>query len=429
LEKIEMKKTLVALAAASAVSAFAQFSITGNVDVGYKAVNVDMNPTAKYMGLGHNNSSTTAFFFQGKEDLGGGLSARFMAELDWAPTLSSSANQSSSTTQLSQVYTGTPFNGEQFLAVSGGFGELKLGTPNSPMLSVVGDSNPFGTALGGGFSSGFGRLGTGTASGYNQYVGAAGSVGRIIRHNRAFVYDTPNFMPGLKAQIEYVPGNSNGGWTANDNNIFGASLRYANGPIKANFNSTKASAGSIASSGDASFAKLAGVTTAGTSPTTAAYNSANVLPANASTTWNAITGSYTMGNTTIMVGMTTTKTDGFTTAKVIDDSKSQNIAVKYVMGNVDLMGNYLTRKSGLTELQQVDATATTGSYAATAKLIGLGANYNFSKNTHMYVRYESIKGINANATTQTTLTNGLAGVGSFGNASQSTSSVGLRMVF
>jgi len=415
-----MKKTLVALAALSAVSAFAQVTLTGNVDVGYRAVSVDMNPQSKYNGILNNNASTTAFFFQGKEDLGGGLTASFMAELDWNPVTSTSANQNSSSAALSQVYTGTPFNGEQFLALSGGFGTIKFGAPNSPMLSVIGDSNPFGTAFGGGFSGTFGRFGTGTASGYSQYVGAAGSVGRIIRHQKATVYDSPEFMPGLKAQIEYVAGNSNGGWTSNDNNIFGASLRFANGPIKANYNSTKASAGNIAAAGDASFA------TAGLPSKTFTVNA---LPASASTTWNALTGSYTMGATTIMAGLTTTKTDGVTTQKVMEDSKSQNIAVKYVMGNIDLLGNYLTRKSGLTEAQAVDATATTGSYAATAKMIGLGANYNFSKNTMLYVRYESIKGINANATTQTLATNGLVGLGSFGNASQATSAVGLKMVF
>jgi hypothetical protein len=47
----------------------------------------------------------------------------------------------------------------------------------------------------------------------------------------------------------------------------------------------------------------------------------------------------------------------------------------------------------------------------------------------LYVRYESIKGINANATTTTILTNGIVGIGSYGNASQATSAVGLRMVF
>jgi hypothetical protein len=47
----------------------------------------------------------------------------------------------------------------------------------------------------------------------------------------------------------------------------------------------------------------------------------------------------------------------------------------------------------------------------------------------LYVRYESIKGLNANKTTQTELTNGVAGIGSYGNASQATSAIGLRMVF
>jgi predicted porin len=400
------------------VSAFAQstVSITGNVDVGYRAVNVDMNSQSKYNGILNNNASTTAFFFQGTEDLGGGLKASFMAELDWNPVTSTSANQSSSTTQISQVYTGTPFNGEQFLALSGGFGTIKFGAPNSPMLSVIGDSNPFGTAFGGGFSSGFGRFGTGTASGYSQYVGAAGSVGRIIRHQKATVYDTPEFLPGLKAQIEYVGGNSQGGWTSNDNEIIGASLRYANGPIKANYNSTKASAGSFAASGDITGAALG-----------AGNNVVNVLPANASTTWNAITGSYNMGATTIMAGMTTTKTDGFTTTKIMEDSKSQNIAVKYVMGNVDLLGNYLRRTSGLTEARAHNTT--NGQYTPTQKLLGLGANYNFSKNTLLYVRYESIKGLNAAATSQTSTTNGVAGIGNYGGASQATSAVGIRMMF
>ncbi len=386
-----------------------------------------MNSQAKYLGLGHNNSSTTAFFFQGSEDLGGGLKASFMAELDWAPTLSTSANQNSSTAALSQVYTGTPFNGEQFLAVSGGFGTLKMGSPNSPVLSIVGDSNPFGTALGGGFSSGFGRFGTGTASGFNQYVGAAGSTGRIIRHNKSVVFETPSFS-GLTALVEYVAGNSKGGWTSNDNDVLGTSLRYAQGPLKANYSTTKASAGAIASSGDASFARLAGNTTAG-GATTAAYLTANVLPANTSVTWNVISGNYTMGNTTIMAGITSTKTDGITTAKVLEDSKSQNIGVKYVMGNVDLLGNYLRRTSNLTEAQQVSDAITSGTYARSAKMIGLGANYNLSKQSHVYFRYEQIKGLNAASTTQTALTNGVAGVGNFGGATQVTTSVGLRKLF
>jgi predicted porin len=97
------------------------------------------------------------------------------------------------------------------------------------------------------------------------------------------------------------------------------------------------------------------------------------------------------------------------------------------MGKVDLLANYLTRKSGLTVLQAFDVDS--GNYTPTAKMLGLGANYNLSKNSMIYGRYESIRGLNANATTQTALTNGVAGIGSYGNATQTKSQVGIRMAF
>jgi predicted porin len=423
-----MKKTLVALAAVSAVSAFAQVSLTGVVDVGYYTAKNDQNSQVNWAGLATNGVSTTAFFFKGAEDLGGGLKSIFLAELDWSPTISSSANQNSTTANFSgTVYTGTPFNGEQYVGLEGNFGSIKLGTPNSPMLDVAtAYAQPFGTALGGGFSSSFGRFGTGTASGYNQYVGGDGGTGRIIRHEKAAVYTTPEFAPGLKAQIEYSAQNANGGWTANDNGLFGATLRYNQGPLAAAVSTTKASAGGTAAAGSDSIAKLAGNTTAG-SATTAAYFVANVLPANSSTTWNMLAGNYTMGATTVFAGFSTTKTDGITTQKVLEDSKSYNVAVKHVMGNVDLLANYLTRKSNLTVLQAFDVDS--GNYSPTAKMLGLGANYNLSKNSMLYARYESIRGLNANATTQTALTNGVAGIGSYGNATQTKTQVGVRVAF
>jgi predicted porin len=434
-----MKKTLVALAAVSAVSAFAQVSLTGVVDVGYYTAKNDQNSQVNWAGLAQNGVSTTAFFFKGTEDLGGGTKAIFTAELDWSPVISASANQNSTTANFAgTIYTGTPFNGEQFVGLEGNFGSIKLGTPNSPMLDVAtAYAQPFGTALGGGFSSSFGRFGTGTASGFNQYVGNEGSVGRIIRSEKAAVYTTPEFAPGLKAQIEYSAQNSQGGWTANDNGIFGVTLRYNQGPLAIAASSTKASAGGTAAAGSDSIAKLAGAqcptattcsltTSAGKmNPTTFA---SNVLPANASTTWNMLAGNYTMGATTVFTGFSTTKTDGTSDQKVMEDSKSYNIAVKHVIGNVDLLANYLTRKSGLTYDQAFDS-AISSTYTPTAKLLGLGANYNLSKNSMLYGRYESIRGLNANATTQTALSNGVAGIGSYGNATQTKTQVGVRVAF
>jgi predicted porin len=139
---------------------------------------------------------------------------------------------------------------------------------------------------------------------------------------------------------------------------------------------------------------------------------------------------YTVGNTTIYGGFTTTKTDGLTANKVLEDSKSQNIAVKYVMGNIDLMANYLTRKSNLTEAQVLSVTTgTVSNYTPTAKMIGLGANYNLSKNTSYYVRVEKISGLNGGSSTATLASQGIAPVVSYGNATSTKSMVGIRMAF
>ena len=431
-----MKKTLVALAAVSAVSAFAQSAVTisGVYDVGYQSVNVDKNPTARYAGILNNGVSTSAFFFKGTEDLGGGVKAMFSSELDFNAQISNTANQSSTTASYAgAIYNGTPFNGEQFVGLEGGFGTLKIGTPNSPALDVSSASQPFGTALGSGYSSSFGRLGTSKVSGLIQYVGAEGSTGRIIRSEKAAVYSSP-VINGVSAQIEYSAQNSNGAWTSNDNGVFGAGLKYNNGPLNANWFTEKASAGGVAAAGSASVLGLAGGTAnavAGTAPafiSVPQYTVSN-LPANASVTWNLAAANYTQGATTYYVGLTTTKTDGVATAKVVEDNKSYNVGIKYVMGNIDLLGNYLVRKSNLTETQFGSST-TDASYAPTAKLLGLGVNYNLSKNTSFYGRYEKISGLNATSTVTTTVaSNGVDSVQNYGNAQSTKTMVGVRMAF
>jgi predicted porin len=415
-----MKKTLVALAAASAVSAFAQSAVTmsGVYDVGYQSVSVDKSGISKYAGILNNGVSTSAFFFKGQEDLGGGLSAIFLSELDFNATISNTANQNSTSASFAgTVFNGTPFNGEQYVGLQGGFGSIKIGTPNSPALDTSSTSQPFGTALGSGYSSSFGRLGTGTASGLVQYVGADGATGRIVRSEKAAVFTTASYS-GVTGQIEYSAQNANGGWTANDNGVLGFSAKYNNGPLNAQAYTGKASAGSIAAAGSATINSLSG---------DPAVFKINALPANATTTWNMLGANYTQGTTTYYTGFTTTKTDGVTADKAIEDNKSYNFGAKYVMGNVDLLGNYLVRKSNLTSQQSIGAN--NADYAATAKLFALGANYNLSKNTSFYARYEKISGLNAGNSTQTTASNGVIGLTNYGNAQSTKTMLGLRMAF
>jgi predicted porin len=357
------------------------------------------------------------------------LSAIFLSELDFNASISNTANQSSSTSSFAgTVYNGTPFNGEQYVGLqSAKFGSLKLGTPNSPALDTSSTSQPFGTALGSGYSSGFGRLGTNTTSGLIQYVGAEGATGRIIRSEKAVVYTSPVYS-GVTAQVEYSGQNDRGTWTANDNEMLGLSAKYNQGPLNAQVYHGKASAGATQAAGSNTIANLSVATSS-----VAANYAANALPANASVTWNMLGANYNMGATTVYAGYTTTKTDGTTTAAKVEDSKSWNLGAKYVMGNIDLLANYLVRKSNLsaTDAGFVATDANSAAYAADAKLLGLGANYNLSKNTSVYYRYEAITGLNykISGAPATASSNGLAAPASYNDAKQVKQMIGLRLAF
>jgi len=76
LENLEMKKTLVALAALAATASFAQSNITiyGNLDQGvYRSTDSGVSTTK----IASNVNSTSVLGFRGTEDLGGGISAGF----------------------------------------------------------------------------------------------------------------------------------------------------------------------------------------------------------------------------------------------------------------------------------------------------------------------------------------------------------------
>ena len=231
--------------------------MTGNVDVGLRAVGVSNNSAKDLKYITHNNSSTSAIFFTVKEDLGGGTAANFFAEADFAP--SKNALQNGSTTNNGFNYSGGFFNSEVYVGLNGGFGDVKLGAPNSPALSAAGTSNPFGTALGGGYSDTFGRLGANANVGINGYAGQA-STARIIRNERALVYTTP-MLSGFSGQVEYAFKNNNAdnavttstangtNVTGNNNGVLGYALKYAQGPLNAMFYHGEVTGGGVGDGG------------------------------------------------------------------------------------------------------------------------------------------------------------------------------------
>ena len=455
-----MKKTLVALAALAATGAFAQTSvqITGAVDAGYKTISHDKNATAEWKGIGGNNVATSNITFKGVDDIGGGLKGIFLYEID--PTVERNTTLNQSATNLGQTYTGaSAVNSEAYVGLqSASVGELKLGTPNSPaMTGFNANAHPFGTAMGGGWSSGFGRLGTAPISGMNQYLGGPSSAGRIVRSEKAAVYTSPVFN-GFNAQIEYSAKNANGGYTSNDNGLLGLAANYDQGPLKGSFYTGKVSAGATSAAGTASGYYANPLTCYQTGGTTAIngtsgavdckanYSNAvqgGALAANESVKFNMLSGNYTVGNTTVYAGYTTTKgtqaaaaavaTSSTTTpAYVPEDSKSWNIAAKQVVGQFDFLGNYVVRKSNVAKADVFKAATTSlpsdADYNNTQKLLGLGVNYNFSKLTQAYFRYERITGLNAAAASAAAST-GTPAVSAFGGATQTTTAVGLKTVF
>ena len=379
-----MKKTLVALAAVSAVSAFADVVITGGFDAGYRSTTAGNAPEKTQKVITNNNAYTSQIDFVVTEDLGGGLKAIAYAEADFNPAKPSVAN--ASTTNNGYWYTGQFFNSEQYVGItSASVGTLKIGSPNSEFLANQGKIQPFGTALGGGYSDTFGRMGTVANVGISGYIGNA-TTARVIRNERTVKYNSPVFN-GAEVVLEWSPGNAQGSGGAststttgtsyaNNNNAWSATtLNYGNGPLTLTYTTGQISAGANAASG------------AITAPSTL---TASKLTANNSISYTQYGGNYLVQpNLTAYLGFTTTKssnTAAGTSSTDVEDSKSANVALKYTQGQVDYLFNRINRTSNMT-------TDYVGAPNGNSTLTGAGVNYNFSKMTSAYVRYEKASNV------------------------------------
>jgi predicted porin len=331
-----MKKSLVALAALAATSAFAQssVSITGNVDAGYQSIDYKGN---KVNGINQNGSSTTGFRFTGTEDLGGGLKANFIIGTDFN-IVSRNANTGTASVIATPVNStaGTFGNGELSLGLSGGFGALTMGHLAFNTLTTFSTGQPFGTAIGGGYAS----------------VTRVNAAGTLVRDDNAVRYMTPT-MNGFTGSLykSYKQTKATG---TDFSATFGAydklgsdevGINYANGPIAASYSSLKQDSVSVGS---------------GTTE-----NTVNTLGAN-----------YTMGAAKLFVLNQTNKT---TTGTVATDTKFSSVSATYTMGATTLMiqSGSLKQSAGANAGKKSDLT-------------GIGADYALSKRTTAYLRNESI---------------------------------------
>ena len=334
-----MKKSLIALAALAASGAFAQVTVTGVLDAGYQITDAEGTASDKTT-IAQSGSATTAIIITGTEDLGGGMKAGFRYEMN--PDFVSGTGLSSATTGA---------NGYNNVNLSGSFGAVEFGRLNTATLAANGVANPFGTNVGSGYSTMTHRFPAATSS----TMATAPT-----RFNNAFKYATPN-MSGFSAQVIYVPKNDNSTVSADKNNqgVMELGLGYANGPLAVQVAHMTIEEGSNAAT------------------------EIVALGASQKGTLTTVAGSYqVMPALKLGAAYNTTKVDGDAA-----DATGLRLSGTYTMGAVALMATWANSD---------DKTTTNADRTS----FGLGADYNLSAKTALYVRYE-----NTNAKTVETTDN------------------------
>jgi len=241
LEKIEMKKTLVAVAAMAAVTgAMADVTISGNLNQSYTTTKVTGGLTtidAAGAALGDQSSNTYSLagngvqsrkssglldasagsfiVFSGKEDMDSGINATF--KVDMGLNLNGAALTSGAT---------TGDNREAWVGLNGGFGSVQIGRQYSPLFLNAAAQDPNGVNNVGGWTP----------------INVMGGNG-LVSNASAINWALPTFVPGMSvaAQLATGGGNTTGGGASR--NATGLSLSYANGPLYAGYATDSRSVG------------------------------------------------------------------------------------------------------------------------------------------------------------------------------------------
>jgi len=364
-----MKKSLVALAALAATSAFAQSSVTlsGNLDFAYANVGGTQllakgTTVSSTVGV----ASTSVINIRAIEDLGGGMKVTALYGLDPRTLVNDSLGSTNNTAKAvaadgKQPAPGVTVTGlgrdEAFVGIEGGFGNIRLGAPNSIGLNSFQVASPLGTGIGAGYTGG----GT-SATLTNSFV--------QTRYSRSVRYDSPT-MSGFQFSYLIAPGNDQAEYVSSQASTallipnarkgteYG--LRYANGPLTA------------------SYANVA--QTQQDNPTGWYSGTANTTAiAPKKTSVNMLNLSYNLGATTLYAGWNDgerlavfSATDGSAVK-----TKGSRYAIKHTMGAIDLAASVTNQ------------TANSGTSGAEvkAKVTGFRGDYNFSKTAALYIGYE-----------------------------------------
>ena len=325
-----------------------------------------------------NGLTTSRIQFDLTEDLGGGLKAIARFENDFyanddaqhvgggAAAGGSGAAVYTTSTSIPTPASGSPVSnfgsagGEIYTGLTGSFGTIKLGAPNTPTLGVQ-SSNPFGTKLGGGYGEGL--LGTGH-----------------VRNSQTANYTSGVFGGGFTFAYAHTFGQ-----TADANPATGTT--QTNAALAAAASSSKLS--SIAAAGTADDFGL----TYAQGPLTGGIAYYKLGVANGSTT------------ATTVENRLTSYFIGYKTGDLLLQFGGHNEAAAANTTGVDNAGTYVAATyqvgaalflADLTNYQ--DKSTFTQSAPLNARMTGLGVNYSLSKNTTVYGRYSNYSQDNITAT-------------------------------
>jgi len=211
LEKIEMKKTLVAVAALAAVSgAMAEVTISGLVDAAVtRTTTYDKSTALTATTLGTGAQWTGGDLnIGGKEDLGNGMTARF----NYGFQVDTVGGQASTTSNANYV---------SYLGVNGGFGDLQIGQFFSLMHGINATYD----------ATGYSQLNMDSQVTQADSGSIGSNVGQLLSNQ--IQYTLPTLAAGLDLKVAKVLAGSSFG----DRTMYGVS--YTVGGFSAAYGSSK----------------------------------------------------------------------------------------------------------------------------------------------------------------------------------------------
>ena len=207
-----MKKTLVALAAISAVTAaMADVTIYGTIEQTYKSASQSTDGVldSKSTSIGEYQMGTSLIGFKGSEDMGSGMKASFLYEMGINAQTSATA----------------PLNRQAYVGLSGGFGALRIGKQYSSSFNNLVSADPGGA--------------TGAPGALYLAVNVSNNGSESpLRQDSAIQYDLPTIASGLKITLtKVVAGHdtADGGSKVGDSQ--GYAFNYASGPFNVGYTS------------------------------------------------------------------------------------------------------------------------------------------------------------------------------------------------